>query len=168
VPEHVVPDCLVPQDAAPGPDRVTDLAGRARLVDCRGATHRIGLVDGVLAPLDHDPAEIRREELLAALTGTPLPCLQAIDAAHRRPDCLVGVRERLVHGDIVGALAVVEGLLGPDAVLRDGALRDELEAAARRRITYGLFRAGLIGPGPGQDRRRPRHLRAHPRHGVRR
>ncbi|MFI5799791.1 hypothetical protein [Streptomyces sp. NPDC051677] len=168
VPEHVVPDCLVPEYAASGPSPLPDRAGRARFVDCRGATHRIGLVDGVLAPLDHDPAEIRREELLAALTGTPLPCLQAVDAAHRRPDCLAGVRERLVHGDIAGALAVVEGLLGPDAVLRDGALRDELEAAARRRITYGLFRAGLIGPGPGQDRRRPLRMREHPRHGTRR
>ena len=107
----------------------------------------------MLAPLDHDPAEIRREELLAALSGTPLPCLRAIDEAHRRPDCLAGVRERLDHGDTAGALAVVEGLLGPDALLRNGALRDELEAAARRRITYGLFRAGLAGPGPG--RRRP-------------
>ncbi|MFH0173189.1 hypothetical protein [Streptomyces cacaoi] len=166
VPEYVVPDHPVPEHAAPGPGRVPDRAGRARLVECRGATHRIGLVDGVLAPLDHDPAEIRREELLAALTGTPLPCLQAIDRAHRRPDCLVGVRERLVHGDVAGALAVVEGLLGPEAVLRDGALRDELEAAAQRRITYGLFRAGLISPGPGQDRRRPGHMRAHPRHGI--
>ncbi|MFJ9022809.1 hypothetical protein ACIRPU_22970 [Streptomyces sp. NPDC102259] len=167
-PEHVVPEYLGTEYAASGPGRLPDRAGRARLVECRGATHRIGLVDGVLAALDHDPAEIRREELLAALTGTPLPCLQAIDRAHRRPDCLVGVRERLVHGDVAGALAVVEGLLGPEAVLRDGALRDELEAAAQRRITYGLFRAGLIGPGPGQDRRRPGHIRAHPRHGARR
>ncbi|MEU3787133.1 hypothetical protein [Streptomyces sp900129855] len=164
----LVASALVPEHAASGASRLPDRAGRARFVDCRGATHRIGLVDGVLAPLDHDPAEIRREELLAALTGTPLPCLQAVDAAHRRPDCLAGVRERLVHGDIVGALAVVEGLLGPDAVLRDGALRDELEAAARRRIAYGLFRAGLIGPGPGQDRRRPPRMREHPRHGIRR
>ncbi|MFF3958141.1 hypothetical protein ACFYY1_33780 [Streptomyces sp. NPDC001890] len=145
-------------------------AGQPRLVECRGARHRIGLVDGVLAPLDHDPAEIRREELLVALTGTPLPCLQAIDEAHRRPDCLTGVRERLDHGDIAGALAVVEGLLGPGALLRSGELRDELEAAARRRITYGLFRAGLA-EGPGRlhpYRRRPRDRRSHPRHAVRR
>ncbi|MFF3208874.1 hypothetical protein [Streptomyces sp. NPDC002962] len=166
VPEHGVPEHLGAEHAAPVPGGPPDRAGRARLVECRGATHRIGLVGGVLAPLDHDPAEIRREELLASLIGTPLPCLQAIDRAHRRPDCLVGVRERLVHGDVAGALAVVEGLLGPEAVLRDGALRDELEAAAQRRITYGLFRAGLIGPGPGQDRRRPGRMRAHPRHGV--
>jgi len=139
VPEHPRPD---------GSVRIPDRAGRPHLVECRGALHRIGLVDGVLAPLDHDPDEIRREELLVALTGTPLPCLQAIDEAHRRPDCLTGVRERLIHGDTAGALTVVEGLLGPDAVLRGGALRDELRAAAQRRLTYGLFRAGLTGPGP--------------------
>ncbi|MFF4857334.1 hypothetical protein ACFY2N_20810 [Streptomyces rubiginosohelvolus] len=162
---------LPPPASAPTRSRTGDGAGATRLVDCRGARHRIGLVEGALAPLDHDPAEIRREELLVALTGTPLPCLQAIDEAHRRPDCLTGVRERLDHGDIAGALAVVEGLLGPEAVLRDGPLRDELEAAARRRITYGLFRADLLGPGPIRRRfdphrpveprprraRRPRH-----------
>ncbi|MFA7766649.1 hypothetical protein [Streptomyces sp. NRRL S-448] len=167
----LVASALVP-DRAPagpaGPAGTTDAgrAGQPRLVECRGARHRIGLVDGVLAALDHDPAEIRREELLAALTGTPLPCLQAIDATHRRPDGLTGVRERLDHGDIAGALAVVEGLLGPDALLRAGALRDELEAAALRRITYGLFRAGLAGPGPGRIRpgaSRTRDHRLHPR-----
>ncbi|WP_105969978.1 hypothetical protein [Streptomyces geranii] len=131
------------------PRHSTNRAGEPRFVECRGARHRIGLVDGVLAPLDHDPAEIRREELLAALSGTPMPCLRAIDEAHRHPDCLTGVRERLDHGDIAGALAVVEGLLGPEAVLRGGALRDELERAAERRIAYGLFRAGLTGGGPG-------------------
>ncbi|KOU65340.1 hypothetical protein [Streptomyces sp. IGB124] len=129
--------------AGPGP-------GQPRLVECRGARHRIGLVDGVLTALDHDPVEVRSEELLAGLSGTPLPCFRAIDAAHRRPDCLTGVRERLDHGDVAGALAVVEGLLGPDATLRPGPLLDELEAAARRRITYGLFRAGLAGPGPNR------------------
>ncbi|CAM5269342.1 hypothetical protein [Streptomyces avidinii] len=155
-----------PDRAPGGPPGTADRAGEPRLVECRGARHRIGLVDGVLAALDHDPAEIRREELLAALTGTPLPCLQAIDTAHRRPDCLTGVRERLDHGDIAGALAVVEGLLGPGALLRAGALRDELEAAAQRRITYGLFRSGLAGPGPGRIRPgelRPRGHRPHPR-----
>ncbi|MFI7355391.1 hypothetical protein ACIBTP_15730 [Streptomyces avidinii] len=155
-----------PDRAPGGTPEATDRAGEPRLVECRGARHRIGLVDGVLAALDHDPAEIRREELLAALTGTPLPCLQAIDTAHRQPDCLSGVRERLDHGDIAGALAVVEGLLGPGALLRAGALRDELEAAAQRRITYGLFRSGLAGPGPGRIRPgdlRPRGHRPHPR-----
>ncbi|MFG2712907.1 hypothetical protein ACGFX2_20460 [Streptomyces goshikiensis] len=162
----LVASALVPGHApAPAPSRAADPAG-PHLVECRGARHRIGLVDGVLAPLDHDPAEIRREELLVALTGTPLPCLQVIDAAHRRPDCLIGVRERLDHGDTAGALAIVEGLLGPEALLRDGPLRDELEAAAQRRITYGLFRAGLVGatPGPGPDRGR----RSRPRRTTRR
>ncbi|MDF3144022.1 MULTISPECIES: hypothetical protein [unclassified Streptomyces] len=172
----LVASALVPDQAPPSrssrPSLTTDPAGQPRLVECRGAQHRIGLVDGVLAPLDHDPAEIRREELLAALTGTPLPCLQAIDVAHRHPSCLPDVRERLCHGDTAGALAVVEGLLGPDAVLRDGALRDELEAAARQRITYGLFRAGLAGPAPGRrhidadERGRPRDHRARPRHAT--
>ncbi|MEV0182114.1 hypothetical protein AB0I54_22885 [Streptomyces sp. NPDC050625] len=165
----LVASALVPGRSPVRPPRGTDPAGQPRIVECRGARHRIGLVDGVLAALDHDPAEVRREELLAALTGTPLPCLRAIDEAHRHPDCLTGVRERLDHGDTAGALAVVEGLLGPDAVLCSGALRDELEAAAQRRITYGLFRAGLIGPGPDRLRvqgRRPGGRRAHPRHAV--
>ncbi|WNF30519.1 hypothetical protein RI138_28905 [Streptomyces sp. C11-1] len=172
----LVARALVPDLAPTAPDpasvsasvrsRTAERAGQSRIVECRGARHRIGLVDGALAALDHDPAEIRREELLVALTGTPLPCLQAIDRAHRRPDCLTGVRERLDHGDIAGALAVVEGLLGPDAVLRKGPLRDELEAAAQRRITYGLFRADLLGPGPARyrpDRRRPGDRRPRPR-----
>ncbi len=145
----LVASALVPDHAPAAPPRSPDPAGPARFVDCRGARHRIGLVDGVLAPLDHDPAELRREELLTSLGGPPLPCLQAIDEAHRRPDCLTGVRERLDHGDLAGALAVVEGLLGPDATLRSGPLRDELRTAALRRITYGLFRAGLTEPGPG-------------------
>ncbi|MEV6192255.1 hypothetical protein AB0M19_07605 [Streptomyces sp. NPDC051920] len=153
----------------PGASRVAGQVapGTARLVECRGASHRIGLVDGVLVPLDHDPAEIRREELLVALTGTPLPCLRVIDEAHRQPQCLSDVRERLRHGDTAGALAVVEGLLGPEAVLRGGALRDELRAAAQRRLTYGLFRAGLTGPGPDRLRpgpARPPGIRSHPRH----
>jgi hypothetical protein len=154
----LVASALAPEHSPTAPRRTPDRAGEPRRVECRGAQHRIGLVDGVLAPLDHDPAEIRREELLVALTGTPLPCLQAIDEAHRRPDCLTGVRERLDHGDTAGALAVVEGLLGPDALLRSGELRDELEVAALRRITYGLFRADLFGPAPrpGSGRIRPK------------
>ncbi|MCX4825644.1 hypothetical protein OG883_38520 [Streptomyces sp. NBC_01142] len=166
----LVASALVPDHSPTGSSRIPDRTGQPRLVECRGAQHRIGLVNGVLTPLDHDPAEIRREELLVALTGHPLPCLQAIDEAHRHPDCLVGVRERLDHGDTAGALAVVEGLLGPDAMLRTGALRDELETAVLRRITYGLFRAGLAGPGPDRippGLRRPRDHRSHPRHATR-
>ncbi|WP_369368112.1 hypothetical protein AB5L52_39740 [Streptomyces sp. CG4] len=138
---------LAPAHRAEGALRDADPVARARLVECRGATHRIGLVDGVLVPLDHERDEIRREELLVALGGPPLPCLRVIDEAHRRPDCLAGVRERLDHGDTDGALAVVEGLLGPGAVLRAGPLRDELAAAAERRIAYGLYRAGLLDAG---------------------
>lgn len=146
----LVPDAPeVRAGGAPVPYR----AGEPRIVDCRGARHRIGLVDGVLAALDHDPAELRREDLLVALNGPPLPCLRAIDEAHRSPECLTGVSERLAHGDITGALAVVEGLLGPEALLRDGALRDELEAVARRKVAYGLFRTGLSTPVPAVPRR---------------
>ena len=144
----LVAAALVPGRAtAPGPWPPEPPDG-TRIVDCRGARHRIGLVDGMLVPLDHDPAEIRREELLAALSGPLMPCLRAIDEAHRRPECLADVRGRLDHGDAAGALAAVEGLLGPDAVLRGGALRDELETAAARRVQHGLFRAGLAGRGP--------------------
>ncbi|MEV6784417.1 hypothetical protein [Streptomyces sp. NPDC051098] len=163
----LVASALVPDHAPAAPSPGPTGTGQPHLVECRGDRHRVGLVGGVLVPLDHDPAEIDREELLVALTGTPLPCLQFIDQAHRRPDCLVGVRERLDHGDTAGALAVVEGLLGSEAVLRDGALRDALEAAARRRIAYGLYRAGLVGPRPSRlhpGSRRPRELRSHPRH----
>lgn len=159
IPGHPLADAL----------RIRDSGANPRLVECRGAQHRIGLVNGVLVPLDHDPAEIRREELLAALTGTPLPCLQAIDEAHRHPERLVDVRARLDHGDTAGALAAVEGLLGPGALLRSGALRDELETAALRRIAHGLFRAGLAGLGAGPATRpghRPRDCRARPRHAI--
>ncbi|MFD1662812.1 hypothetical protein ACFSL4_32755 [Streptomyces caeni] len=164
----LVASALVPDHRPAGSSRPADRGGRPRLVECRGARHRIGLVDGVLAALDHGQDEIRREELLAALTGTPLPCLRAIDEAHRL-DCLPSIRARLDHGDTAGALAAVEDLLGPDALLRGGALRDELEAAALRRITYGRFRADLFGPGPGRTlpgRPRPRDHRSRPRHAA--
>jgi hypothetical protein len=165
----LVAPALVPGPVPTAPPRTPDPAAGPRVVDCRGARHRIGLVDGVPAALDHDPAETRREELLAALTGTPLPCFQVIDEAHRRPECLPDIRERLNHGDTAGALAVVESLLGPGARLRDGALRDELEAAALRRIAHGMFRAGLDEPAPGRvrpDRHRPRAGRSRPRHAT--
>ncbi|MEV4098192.1 hypothetical protein [Streptosporangium saharense] len=126
-----------------------------RLVECRGVRHRIGLVDGVLVPLDHDPAEIHRERLLFALTGTPLPCLRVIEEAHRDPVGLLDIRARLDHGDVAGALAAIEGLLGPGASLPEGALRDELERAARRRVQHGLFRSGLAEVGQ-KDREVPR------------
>lgn len=123
--------------------------GDPHRVECRGEVHRIALRDGELTAVDHHAAQLRREELLVALGGPALPCLRAIDAVHRNPEALPAVRERLGHGDVAGALAVVEGLLGPGAVLRDGPLRAELESAAARRIDHGLFRAGLIAVHPG-------------------
>ncbi|MFF3501704.1 hypothetical protein [Streptomyces sp. NPDC003247] len=123
--------------------------GDPHRVECRGEVHRIALRDGVLTAIDHDPAQLRREELLVALGGPALPCLRAIDVVHRTPEALPAVRERLRHGDVAGALAVVEGLLGPGAVLRDGPLRRELESAAARRVDHGLFRSGLARVHPG-------------------
>jgi hypothetical protein len=118
-------------------------------VRCRGEDHRIALRGGVLTAVDHDPSQLRREEMLVALGGPALPCLRAIDEVHRDPEALPAVRERLAHGDVVGALAVVEGLLGPAAVLRDGPLREELESAMVRRVEHGLFRSGLVAVHPG-------------------
>ncbi|MET7337125.1 hypothetical protein [Nonomuraea sp. NPDC005650] len=139
-----------------------------RLVECRGAQHRIALVNGVLVALDHDASEIRREKLLAELTGTPLPCLRLIEEAHRSPECLLDVRARLEHGDAAGAQATVDGLLGPGAQLPEGELRDVLEKAARRRIDHGVFRAGLgLEPEPAErPDRRSRKSRARPRHAT--
>ncbi|MEV3988849.1 hypothetical protein AB0J57_08055 [Streptomyces sp. NPDC049837] len=131
-------------------------SGDPHRVECRGEVHRIALRDGALAAVDHDPDQLRREELLVALGGPPLPCLRAIDAAHREPEALPAVRERLTHGDVTGALAVVEGLLGPGAVLRAGPLRDALEAAATRRVDHGLFRSGLVAVHPAAGGHRPR------------
>jgi hypothetical protein len=142
-----------------------------RIVDCGGARHRIGLAGGVLTPLDHDPAELRREAILVALGGSPLPCLRAVDETIRHPESLADVRARLDHGDFAGALRLVEGLLGPDALLRDGALRDELETAALRRLTHGMFRAGFTGFGPPrheQEVRRRRDVRSRPRQAINR
>jgi hypothetical protein len=144
----LVAAALSPADRPIGAAQRVGGSGGVRLVECRGERHRIGVVDGALVPLDHEPDEIRREELLVALGGPALPCLAAIDHDHRRPDDLGDIRARLDHGDTAGAVAAVEGLLGPDALLRDGPLRDELAAAARRRLAHGLYRAGLVRPGP--------------------
>ncbi|MCX2947060.1 hypothetical protein [Lentzea sp. NEAU-D7] len=159
----LVRSALLPEHPPADAPRSPDSTASSRLVDCRGAVHRIGVVDGVLAPLDHTPDEIRREELLAALGGRSLPCLHAIDTAHRHPEDLLDIRARLDHGDVAGALAVVEGLLGPDALLLSGALRDELEAAARRKVLHGLYRAELhdVRPLPSsRDSLRARRRRA--------
>ncbi|MGV9697866.1 hypothetical protein ACWDTR_19190 [Streptomyces sp. NPDC003470] len=148
-------------------------SGDPHRVECRGEIHRIALRDGVLTAVDHDADQLRREDLLAALGGPPLPCLRAIDAVHRSPEALPAVRERLGHGDAAGALAVVEALLGPGAVLRDGPLRDALESAAARRVEHGLYRSGLVaahpaagaarteaGHRPRADRRMPLAMRS--------
>ncbi|GAB1332882.1 hypothetical protein [Streptomyces sennicomposti] len=162
---------VAPALAAYGREPVAAIAsepGDPHRVECRGEVHRIALRDGVLTAVDHDPAQLRREELLVALGGPALPCLRAIDAVHRNPEALPAVRERLGHGDVAGALTVVEGLLGPGAVLRDGPLRTELESAAARRIDHGLFRSGLVaehpaagtaggGNGPGGRHGEPDH-----------
>jgi hypothetical protein len=124
-------------------------------VECRGEVHRIAPRNGVLTAIAHDPVELRREELLVALGGPALPCLRAIDTVHRDPEAL-----RLGHGDVAGALAVVERLLGPGAVLRDGPLREALESAATRRIDHGLFRAGLVAVHPAADAGRDRRAGA--------
>ncbi|MEV7419122.1 hypothetical protein [Streptomyces sp. NPDC089919] len=152
-------------DARPGP------APDPHRVACSGEVHRIALRDGVLAAVDHDRSQLAREELLVALGGPGLPCLRAIDAVHRDPAALPAVRERLRHGDAAGALAVVEGLLGPAAVLRDGPLREVLDAAVAGGLDHGIFRSGLVpvhptglpagdhGHRPRLDRRLPRELR---------
>ncbi|MEV4947072.1 hypothetical protein [Streptomyces sp. NPDC053755] len=135
---------------ASGPVHTT---GDPHRVECRGEVHRIALRDGVLTAVDHDRVTLRREALLVALGGPALPCLRAIDAVHRNPEALPAVRERLGHGDVSGALAVVVGLLGPGAVLRDGPLREELMSAAARRVDHGLFRAGLVPEHPAAGAR---------------
>ncbi|MEU7281018.1 hypothetical protein AB0A69_19865 [Streptomyces sp. NPDC045431] len=143
----LVAEALAPYGSASVVRPVSE-PGDPHRVECRGEIHRIALRDGVLTAVDHDPDQLRREALLVALGGPPLPCLRAIDTVHRDPEALPAVRERLRHGDVAGALAVVEGLLGPGAVLRDGPLREELRAAADRRVDHGLFRSGLVPVHP--------------------
>ncbi|MEV4575388.1 hypothetical protein AB0K16_19250 [Nonomuraea jabiensis] len=172
----LVAAALVPGRSPDARPRGRQSENGPRMVECRGARHRIALVNGVLVALDHDASEIRREKLLAELTGTPLPCLQLIEEAHRSPECLLDVHARLEHGDAAGAQATVDGLLGPGAQLPEGALRDALEKAARRRIDHGLFRAGLgpeagpakrPEPGPAErPDRRSRKGRARPRNAT--
>ncbi|MET9200184.1 hypothetical protein [Gordonia sp. NPDC003585] len=144
----LVADALAPgwtsESGASSTDRSanTQRENHIHYVNCRGRRHRIGLVDGVLSALDHDPDEIRREELLTALTGTPVPCLQAIDRAHRRPDCLTGVSERLDHGDVEGAMEIVTDLLGAESRLRSGPLDDALRIFSDQRDRYEAYRSG--------------------------
>lgn len=137
----LVAEALVP-GSTPRP-REAAMPG-TRQVACRGAVHRLAVVDGVLTALDHTADEIRLEDLLARFGGTPLPCLHVIDQLHRAPSGLPDVRARLDHGDADSALALVGTLLGPEAVLRAGDLHDELAAAAAGRVAYGAHLAGLL------------------------
>ncbi|MFD7732108.1 hypothetical protein ACFV6F_17175 [Kitasatospora phosalacinea] len=143
-------------------------------VECRGVPHRIAVVDGVLVPLDHDPEQLRLEEALAELGGPPLPCLRAIDRAHRQPEDLDAIQQRLLHGDRAGALAAVHRLIGPEAVLRHGPLAEALDDDLQRRLVHSLHAAGLqrarsrydTAPTPATGDPRP-HGRPHrlaPRH----
>ncbi|MFB7949762.1 hypothetical protein ACFC6L_33200 [Kitasatospora phosalacinea] len=143
-------------------------------VECRGVPHRIAVVDGVLVPLDHAPEQLRREEALAELGGPPLPCLRAIDRAHRQPEDLDAIQQRLLHGDRTGALAAVHRLIGPEAVLRHGPLAEALDGDLQRRLDHSLHAAGLeparsrydTAPVPATGDPRP-HGRPHrlaPRH----
>ncbi|MEW2517361.1 hypothetical protein [Actinacidiphila alni] len=152
----LVAAALAPYAPAPEADVPNAEPGDPHRVECRGEIHRIALRDGRLTAVDHDDGQLRREELLVALGGPPLPCLRAIDAAHRSPEALPAVRERLLHGDVSGALGAVEGLLGPRALLRDGPLREELESAAERRIDHGVYRSGLRDEHPAAAGHRPR------------
>ncbi|MFJ5230827.1 hypothetical protein ACIQBJ_13150 [Kitasatospora sp. NPDC088391] len=123
-------------------------------VECRGELHALAFVDGLLVPLDHPPEQLRREEVLVALGGTPLPCLRAIDRAHRTPESLDAIRQRLLHGDRPGALAAVRQLLGEQGVPREGPLAEALRTDSRRRVDHGLYANGLDpdrrfnGPAP--------------------
>ncbi|MFF4343240.1 hypothetical protein ACFY00_25335 [Kitasatospora sp. NPDC001540] len=146
----LVAAALVPGHRSVRESRPERAGGEGPLtVECRGVPHRLAVVDGVLVPLDHDPEQLRREEALAELGGPPLPCLRAIDRAHRQPEDLDAIRQRLLHGDRAGALAAVRRLIGPKAVLRHGPLAEVLDADLRRRLVHSLHAAGLE---PGRSR----------------
>jgi hypothetical protein len=116
----LVAAALLPDHRPAGVARSPDGSGSSRLVECRGATHRIGVVNGVNVALDHSRDEVRREELLVALGGTALPCLRAVDEAQRQSESLVDIRARLAHG------LYRSGLAGPDRApsTRDSRRRD--------------------------------------------
>ncbi|MDR6321801.1 hypothetical protein [Actinoplanes couchii] len=124
------------------------VATGVRLVECRGVTHRLGIVDGRLVPLDHHPDELRREELLVTFGGPPLPCLRVIAEDSRSPHWLDEVRTRLDHGDRDGAAALVAEWLGPDAEI-EGTLREAFDDADDGSAEHGTYRAGrLAGQTP--------------------
>ncbi|KDN81350.1 hypothetical protein KCH_69820 [Kitasatospora cheerisanensis KCTC 2395] len=142
----LVAAALVPghRSAAAAPPSAAD----PLLVDCRGARHRVALVDGRLTALDHPPEQLRREELLLAFGGPPLPCLRTIDRAHRKPGDLDAIMQRLLHGDRAGALTTVRQLIGDETPLREGPLADSLTADDRRRDLATLHRPASTTPPP--------------------
>ncbi|WP_045742232.1 hypothetical protein [Actinoplanes rectilineatus] len=150
---------LVAQALTPGRRAPRQRREPLRTVDCRGTQHRLGMVDGVLTPLDHTDAELQREELLAAFGGPPLACLRAIDEATRDEEFLDHIRGRLDHGDHAGAMAVLDDLVGPAARAAGDELLAELTTAADRLIAHGLFRSGMAGIVPLPPLRDPRHTR---------
>ncbi|WP_432988149.1 hypothetical protein [Dactylosporangium sp. CA-233914] len=91
---------LVAEALAPGhPPRPAPAPDGTRIVECGGEQHRIALVGGVLTALDHDPAQLHREELLGALGGPAVPCLRAIAGAHHDPQPPdEDVRALVLHG----------------------------------------------------------------------
>lgn len=56
----------------------TGLAPAEALVECEGHRHRLRWSRGVLTAVDHDDPE--SERALAAISGTPCPCIEALDA----------------------------------------------------------------------------------------
>ena len=134
------------------PDRPVPAARAVRARStCRGAAHRIGILNGVLTALDHAPGPDSPRGAPGRVGRYPRALSAGHRRGHRHPESLVDIRARLDHGDAVGAFAVVQALLGPDVLLRSGALRDELETAALRRIAHGLTEPAW----PGSDGLRP-------------
>ncbi|MFJ4438086.1 hypothetical protein [Streptomyces sp. NPDC088923] len=162
----LAPDALHPLVAAalapgaPGPVRQPPGPEVLRIA-CQGASHRLGRTraGGPLVALDHTQEELEREELLAQLGGTPLPCLGALREAARELDVHPEVRELLRYGDVVGATERVTHLVGPQRDLPEGELRTALAEAGRQRLRHDLHRAGLSPaqriPLPPAPRRRP-------------
>ncbi|HWS36171.1 MAG TPA: hypothetical protein VN408_25980, partial [Actinoplanes sp.] len=141
--------------APPTPDgavRQVTVDGGVRQVECRGETHRLAVVGGRLVPLDHEPGQLRREELLTVFGGPPVPCLQLISADARNPLWLDDVRARLDHGDRAGATELVTTRLGTDVPI-EGPLREAFDDAAAGLVEHGLYRAGLTGRIPPLERR---------------
>ncbi|WP_152991232.1 hypothetical protein [Frankia sp. R43] len=120
-------------------------------VDCRGTPHLVILLDGLPVALDHGPAELRRERLLAELTGAPLPCVRVLDQALRLTIPAGGV-----PGDPPEA--------APDgAELFGAAPHTSLPRPATWRVTGRSWPSSAHGRPNRPDRRARRARRAHAR-----